>query len=51
MLLGLAEADGPFRQTLDCLNLRGQRSGESAGGGQGKPLLLLQMIGFIVNDE
>lgn len=28
---GSAEADGPFRQTLDCLNLRGQRSGESAG--------------------
>ncbi len=27
----LAAADGPCRQTLDRLNLRGQRSGESAG--------------------
>lgn len=32
MSRGLAEADGPLRQTLDCLNLRGQRSGESPAG-------------------
>lgn len=27
-----AETDGPFRRTLDRLNLRGQRSGESERG-------------------
>lgn len=47
MSWGLAEADGPFRQTLDCLIPRGQRSGESAG----ETSASLSLIGFGVKDE